>query len=204
MRFWIICSAVLLFVCFPAIAEQAATDQSAAESGQMQNPIGGTGPVTPEELAARRAEVTEKAARMLDSFVGSYRGECMVDGKAQIAELVIQPKFMNGHYYQGSYAMKSAAGEPGYEAFTIFSFNSGAMSYLVFYFGNDGYIRNYIGAFVEGEVMIQSPYPTGMEFVRWSLVDEKTLKQETWKPAPGNKAKPEGDPDQTILFKKVQ
>lgn len=205
MKFSIICILLLTLASITALAEDLPAAQPAAEAEKpVQNPLGGTGPMTPEKLAAARTEITAKATRLLDTFVGTYKAECTIDGVASVVDLAIQPKTLNDNYYMGSYSVKPAGGGPGYEAFTVFCFNGGAMSYLFFYFGNDSYIRNYLGTYSDNEVMVQSPYPGGMEYIRWSMADEDTLKHETWKPKSKSSASLEGDPDQIILLKRVK
>lgn len=204
MKISVVCIAILLSSFSPVFAEEPAGQPPAEKPAEFKNPLGDTGPITPEEAMIHRAEVTEKATKILDSFVGTYRSECVIDGTPSIADLVIQPKFLDGYYYQGRYSLKPASGGSGYEAFNIFCFNGGSMSYLFFYFGNDGFIRNYLGTYKEGEIVVQSPFPGGMEYVRWRLEDENTLKQETWKPTSKNTSLPDRDADQIILFKRVK
>jgi len=164
----------------------------------------GKGPPNPERFKvemAKKAEIQKQAVEMLDSFVGHYTGSVEIDGEMYTASLNINPKFVQDHYYPGYYKLKNSKGEVTYEAATIFCFNFGGMSYFFFYYGSDEYIRSSFGKFTPGAVELSSPMPKGVEHIRYSKVDEDTLKFEKWAPSKAQ-GKREGDPEQVIIFKK--
>jgi len=188
------------FFCFAEDMKSNAPKTAPAE--EFKNPLGGSGPMTPEELMVKRTDLTKKASLLLNSLVGQYSSITEIDGEKRIVDLRIDPAFLNDHYYQGSYTVKAESGDILYEAFTIFSFNPGAMSYLFFYFENNGYVRNSAGGYKDGNILVQSPYPGGMETTRWTPLDDGTLKHETWNPSSNAEAYSNSDPDQVIIFKR--
>jgi hypothetical protein len=202
MKHLFLCALVALMPFFCFAADTKTTEPEAAPAEQFKNPLGKSGPMTPEELMIKRAELTKKASEMLTSLVGQYSSVMDIDGEKRIFGLTINPAILNGHYYQGNYTVKSESGDTLYEAFTVFTFNPGAMSYLFFYFENDGYVRNYAGGFTDGNIVIQTPHPGGMETNRWTPLDDGTLRHETWNPSNSAESFSNRVPDQVIVFKK--
>ncbi len=171
--------------------ENGDTDQAQTDRPSMQS------------LMQNQEQVLQDSKTMLDSMVGHFKGNPVINGVQHTAELVIEPRILD-NYYKGRYTLKASSGDIIYDAFVVFSFNAGAMSYLFFYFGSEGFVRNYMGLYAEHEIVVHSRYPQGMGFTRWTVEDENTIKKEDWKPQATMKQRPEGDPDTTILLNRVQ
>jgi hypothetical protein len=156
-----------------------------------------------QQMHQNQGQILKDSAKMLDSMVGHFKGKTTIGGVEHSAELTVEPKILD-NYYTGRYTLKASSGDIVNDAFTVFSFNPGAMSYLFFFFDHQGFTRNYVGMYRENDILLHSSYRGGLGFTRWTVEDEDTIKKEDWGPQPGQGREPEGDPDVTILFNRVQ
>lgn len=166
-----------------------------------EKPGGGKGPITLDEIA-KRQEISDRAMAVLDTFVGKYQGTVVRNGETQTVEWVVNPRFVQGCYFPGYTKVKNNQGQIVYEAATMLTYNIGGMAYLFFYFGSDNFIRTYVGGFSDDTILIRTPMPAGIEFLRFTKISASTLRQEVWKPVPNAGSHPAGDPDEVILFEK--
>ncbi|HPQ38876.1 MAG TPA: hypothetical protein PLV45_00755 [bacterium] len=170
---------------------------------QAEKPGGGTGPITLDELA-KRQEINDAARALLDRFVGKYRGTVVREGRTLTVELTVNPKFVQGNYHPGYYKMKDTDGNIVFEAATMWTYNIGGMAYLFFYFGGDNLIRTYVGNYSGDAVVVRTPLPQGIEFLRYSMADDDTLVQEKWKPIPNASGVPAHEADEIIRMERIQ
>lgn len=168
-----------------------------------EKPGGGKGPITPEEIA-KRETINTNARALLDTFVGKYTGTLTLNDEEHTVSMTVNPSFVQGHYHPGYYKVKDSEGNIVYESATMFTYNIGGMAYLFFYFGSDNFIRTYVGNYSGDAILVRTPLPQGIEFLRFSKVDSDTLKQEKWKPVPNAGANPQGEPDEVLLLKRVR
>lgn len=170
-------------------------------SAQESDQTDATKEVKVREELARRATFKQMAYEKMDKMVGKFVGSGKIDGLDLTLTINTQPKIINDLYYPGTYTLQDKDGKVVYEASTVLTFNTGGMSYFMFLFGGDEYIRSAFGTYEDNYIQLASPMPEGVEFYRFTPVDEDTLKLEKWDPVQ-NIGKPKGEPQTVVTLKK--